>query len=98
MCTYQTTMLAVTGSGKGSRGWFTVSDASVYLDHPVHARATHTLNVDLRNPDAGPEFRVALELDPHSARALATAILATLDAAPPALVSPEGGGEPVAAR
>ena len=86
MCTYQTTTLAVTGSGKGSRGWFALSDASVYLDHPVHAPAQHTLNVDLRNPQAGPSFRVALELDPRSARALATAILATLDAAPPSLL------------
>jgi hypothetical protein len=96
MCTYQTTTLAVTGSGKGSRGWFALSDASVYLDHPVHAPATHTLNVDLLNPDAGPEFRVALELDPRSARALASAILTTLDAAPAALVSPEGGRESAA--
>jgi hypothetical protein len=98
MCTYQTTTLAVTGSGKGSRGWFTVSDASVYLDHPVHAPATHTLNVDLLNPGAGPEYRVALELDPGSARALAAAILATLDGAPAALVGREGHGEQAAVR
>ena len=89
MCTYQTTTLPVCGSGKGSRGWFALTDASVYLDHPVHAPAAHTLNVDLRNPGAGPEFRVALELDPRAARALAEVILATLDAAPPALV--DGG-------
>ena len=86
MCTYRTTRLAVRGSGKGDRGWFTVADASVYLDHPVHAPATHTLNVDLLNLEAGPEYRVALELDPSSARELATAILTTLDAAPPGLV------------
>ena len=89
MCTYQTTTLAVTGSGKGSQGWFALSAASVYLDHPVHAPAPHTLNVDVLNPGAGPSYRVALELDPRSARALATAILATLDAAPPSLLGPD---------
>jgi hypothetical protein len=46
MCTYQTTTLSVQGSGKGAEGWFRVSDATVYFDHPVHAPADHTLNVD----------------------------------------------------
>jgi len=86
MCTYHTATLAVRGSGKGAGGWFTVTDASVYLDHPVHAPALHTLNVDLRNPALGASARVALELDPRSARALATAILTTLDDAPAGLV------------
>jgi hypothetical protein len=87
MCTYQTTRLAVEGSGKGAGGWFRVTDASVYLDHPVHFGAEHSLNVDLLNPDLGPGFRVALELDPSSARALARAILDALDEAPAVLVS-----------
>ncbi|HUY21534.1 MAG TPA: DUF6295 family protein [Acidimicrobiales bacterium] len=86
MCTYQTTSLTVQGSGKGTEGWFTVSAATVYLDHPVHAGADHTLNIDLRNPERGPGARVAVELDPASARALAIAILQTLDDAPPGLV------------
>ncbi len=86
MCTYQTTTLTLQGSGKGAEGWFPVTDASVYLDHPVHAPADHTLNVDLRNPGRGPAARVAVELDPASARALAEAILAMLDAAPPGLI------------
>ncbi|MGH9018961.1 MAG: DUF6295 family protein [Acidimicrobiales bacterium] len=86
MCTYQTTTIAVTGSGKGADGWFPLTDASVYFDHPVHAAADHTLNVDLRNPTRGPGFRVALELDPSSARALAVAILDSLDNAPAGLV------------
>ena len=58
----------------------------VYFDHPVHAPADHTLNVDFLNPGRGPGARVAVELDPASARALAEAILATLDAAPAALI------------
>ena len=85
MCTYQTTTLAVSGSGKGASGWFAVTDASVYFDHPVHAAAEHTLNIDLLNPGRGPGARVALELDPAAARALADAILLTLDGAPAGL-------------
>ncbi len=86
MCTYQTTTLAVEGSGKGAEGWFALSDATVYFDHPVHAAADHTLNIDLLNPTRGPGYRVALELDPGSARRLAEAILQSLDDAPPGLV------------
>jgi Family of unknown function (DUF6295) len=85
MCTYQTTTLDVEGSGKGAGGWFPVSDATVYFDHPVHATADHTLNIDLINPSLGAGARVALELDPSSARALAEAILRTLDTIPAGL-------------
>ncbi|MCU1492873.1 MAG: hypothetical protein JWO62_637 [Acidimicrobiaceae bacterium] len=86
MCTYQTATLDVSGSGKGADGWFPVTRASVYFDHPVHAPAEHTLNVDLLNPDRGAGARVAVELDAASARALATAIIAMLESAPPGLV------------
>jgi hypothetical protein len=86
MCTYQTTSLGVSGSGKGAEGWFALTDATVYFDHPVHAAADHTLNIDLRNPERGPAYRVALELDPGSARELAEAILESLDSAPAGLV------------
>jgi hypothetical protein len=88
MCTYETTTLAVRGSGKGTEGWFRVSDATVYFDHPVHARADHTLNIDLRNPAQGAGARVAVELDAASARALAEAILSTLERVPPGLHQP----------
>jgi hypothetical protein len=86
VCTYQTTTLSVRGSGKGAEGWFSLSQASVYFDHPVHAPADHTLNVDLLNPERGPSSRVAVELDPASARELALAILYALDGAPPGLL------------
>jgi hypothetical protein len=75
------------GSGKGANGWFAVTDATVYFDHPVHARPDHTLNIDLINPSKGAGARVAMELDPVSARALAEAILETLATAPPGLVA-----------
>jgi len=94
VCTYQTANLDVRGSAKGAGGWFAISRATVYFDHPVHAAADHTLNIDLVNPDRGPGSRVALELDPASARALADAIVEALDAVAPALL---GAGEvPVA--
>ena len=86
MCTYQTTTIAVEGSGKGAEGWFALTDATVYFDHPVHALADHTLNIDLLNPARGPGYRVALELDRASARQLAEAILRSLDDAPPDLL------------
>ena len=86
MCTYQTTTFTLQGSGKGAGGWFPLSDGSVYFDHPVHAPAEHTLNIDLLNPAEGPSARVAMELDPVSARSLAQAILATLEAVPSALL------------
>jgi hypothetical protein len=82
MCTYETTTVAMEGSGKGPQGWFPLTDATVYFDHPVHARADHTLNIDLINPSRGAGARVAMELDASSARALAEAILTTLDSVP----------------
>ncbi|HWB65602.1 MAG TPA: DUF6295 family protein [Mycobacteriales bacterium] len=87
MCTYETQTLGVTGSGKGPGEWLRVTDATVYVDHPVHALALHTLNVDLRNPAEGPAARVALELHPAAARELAEAILRSLDAVPAAVLA-----------
>jgi hypothetical protein len=79
MCTHRTETLVVSGSAKGPQGWFRVTDASVYFDHPVHALADHTLNVDLRRPADGPGARVAVELTAEAARDLAVTILRVLD-------------------
>ncbi|MGA3152271.1 MAG: DUF6295 family protein [Streptosporangiaceae bacterium] len=87
MCTYLTEQIEITGSGKGAGGWFALSNASVYFDHPVHAMAEHTLNIDFRNPGQGPAARVAVELTAESARALAKAIEETLASAPPGMVA-----------
>lgn len=86
MCTYLTERLAITGSGKGASGWFALSDATVYFDHPVHASAEHTLNIDFLNPAKGPGARVAVELTAESARQLAEAIEAALASAPSGLL------------
>ena len=85
MCTYLTEKIEIAGSGKGSSGWFALTGATVYFDHPVHAMAEHTLNIDFLNPANGPSARVAVELTAESARALARAIEATLQSAPPGL-------------
>jgi hypothetical protein len=88
MCTYTTVHAAMTGSGKGPGSrWFTVTDATVYYDHPVHAMAEHTLNIDITDPSAGPAARIALELDAASARRLAAAIHDALAAAPAELTA-----------
>lgn len=79
MCTYITETLRISGSAKGPQGWFRATDASVYFDHPTHALADHTLNVDVRRPADGAAMRVALELTTESARELAETILRVLD-------------------
>jgi hypothetical protein len=85
MCTYLTASVPAEGSGKGPRGWFPLTQASVYFDHPQHAPAEHTLNIDFLNPAQGPSARVAVELTAASARKLAAAIEAALAAVPPGL-------------
>jgi hypothetical protein len=88
MCTYETVHLTIEGSGKGPGGeWLTVTDATVYFDHPVHAMAEHTLNIDLADPAQGPTARVALELTAQSARQLVAAIQQALASVPAALTA-----------
>jgi hypothetical protein len=88
MCTYTTETAQMDGSAKGpGTAWFHVTDATVYYDHPVHAMAEHTLNIDLADPSRGPGTRVALELTASSARELARAIEAALAAVPEELLA-----------
>jgi hypothetical protein len=83
LCTYTTVKDAVDGSAKGPGGaWFHVSDVTVYFDHPVHAMAEHTLNIDFADPSKGPGARVAVELTAESAGRLVAAIQAALAAVP----------------
>jgi hypothetical protein len=87
MCTYVTEKIEIDGSGKGPEGWFPVTDATVYVDHPQHAPYAHTLNIDFLNPSAGPSARVAVELTEEAALGLIDAIRAALASAPPGLAS-----------
>jgi hypothetical protein len=83
MCTYATVTTALDASAKGPGSqWFHVSDATVYFDHPVHAMAEHTLNIDFADPARGPGARVAVELTAASARGLVSAIEQALASAP----------------
>jgi hypothetical protein len=81
MCTYLTEHAEIEGSGKGPVSWIRLSEAIVYFDHPAHALADHTLNIDFRDPGGGPAARVAVELTIESARALVASIEATLASA-----------------
>ena len=90
MCTYVTEKIEIDGSGKGPAGWFPVTHATVYVDHPQHAPYEHTVNIDVINPAAGPGARVAVELTEESALALIAAIQAALASAPPGLASAPG--------
>jgi hypothetical protein len=91
MCTYQTVRVQLGGSGKGAAGWFGLGEASVYFDHPSHAMAEHTLNIDFLNRALGPDARVAVELDAASARALAEAIVEALESVPAELLARAAG-------
>ncbi|GHF55841.1 hypothetical protein FHX82_002318 [Amycolatopsis bartoniae] len=87
MCTYQTEKIEVTGSGKAAKGWFSLSHATVYVDHPVHAPFAHTVNIDFINPAEGPSARVPVELTEEAALALADAIQRAIASAPQGLAS-----------
>lgn len=87
MCTYVTERIDMSGSGKGADGWFPVTRASVYVDHPVHAPQAHTLNIDFLNPGIGASARVAVELTEESGRELIAAIEGALASAPPGIAS-----------
>ena len=84
MCSYLTVPTDVAGSAKGPNGWFSVTSAQVYFDHPFHAPFDHTLNIDFLDPSRGPGARVAVELSAESALRLVESIQEALAAAGPA--------------
>ena len=79
MCTMIVENTKIAGSGKGSQGWFSLRQANVSYDHPVHAPLEHALNIDFVNETEGLDARVAVELTPESARELVQAVLAALE-------------------
>ena len=93
MCTYITEKISIDGSGKGPAGWFPLTAATVYVDHPHAAPYEHTLNIDFINPAEGPAARVAVELTEEAALALIGAIRAALASAPPGLASVDQRGD-----
>lgn len=77
---YLTQTTQVRGSGWSAGDWIQLRRAVVSFDHPLHAPLDHALCIDFRAGNGDPSSRVAVELDPESARRLAETILATLDA------------------
>ncbi|MBI4529615.1 MAG: hypothetical protein HY695_37935 [Deltaproteobacteria bacterium] len=74
MCTMIAKQAKISGSGKGIKGWFSVSGVNVSYDHPYHVPLEHALNIDFVNEAEGPGARVAVELTLDSARQLVQTI------------------------
>lgn len=70
MCTMIAASSPVRGMGKGSSGWFPVTQATVGYDHTTHSEDEHALLIDFTNYNLGLDARVGLELDLESGRAL----------------------------
>jgi hypothetical protein len=78
MCTMIAQKVSIEGVGRGKKGWFDITQANVSYDHPLHAAAEHTLNIDFVNEAQGVGARVAVELTAEAARALVETIEAVL--------------------
>lgn len=81
MCTTIAMSAAVTGSGKGTSGWFPISKANVGYDHASHSQLDHALLLDFVNPDLGAGARVAVEMDIASGKALIERLQAAISEA-----------------
>jgi hypothetical protein len=68
-------------AGKGPRGWFPITQATVPYDHASHTVAEHALLLDFANYELGTDVRVALEMDLNSGRALLEQLRTTIEAA-----------------
>ena len=79
MCTMIAEKIQIAGSGKSAERWFPIAQTYVSFDHPFHLQREHALNLDFVNEARGTGARVAVELTPEDARALATTILRLLD-------------------
>lgn len=79
MCTYLTQTADVSGSGYTPDGWIDIRRAVVSFDHPQDAPLEHALCIDFRSDGPDPSARVAVELDPGSARRLVASILTALE-------------------
>jgi hypothetical protein len=81
MCTMIALKTPVTGGGKGTHGWFPVTQANVGFDHTTYMQNEHALLLDFVNPDLDPGARVAVELDLASGKALVAQLQAAIEAA-----------------
>ena len=74
MCSWIVEKATITGSGKGTEGWFPLTQANVSFDHATNAFMENSLNIDFVNQDIGPSARIAVEISADSARKLVKAI------------------------
>lgn len=81
MCTAISETTVIRGSGRGLRGWFPITQATVAFDHATHTGAEHALLLDFANYDLGTDARVALEMDLASGRALLERLRTAVEAA-----------------
>jgi Family of unknown function (DUF6295) len=81
MCTNIAVTSQVNGVGKGEKGWFPITSATVGYDHATHSGDEHALLLDFVNYEIGTGARVALELDLDSGRALVAQLQEAIAAA-----------------
>jgi hypothetical protein len=81
MCTAISDTTSIKGVGKGPRGWFPITQATVAYDHASHGAAEHALLLDFANYDLGTDARVAVEIDLASGKALVAQLRTMIDAA-----------------
>jgi hypothetical protein len=81
MCTAISHTIAITGAGKGPKGWFPVTQANVAYDHAAHTMAEHAFLLDFSNYEIGVEARVGVEMDLASAQRLLEQLRAAIAAA-----------------
>ena len=79
MCSWIIEKAEMYGSGKGADGWFRMSQANVYYDHPYDAPLDHALIIDFVADPEKPGNRVAVEISADSARRLIKSIEVALE-------------------
>lgn len=80
MCIDYSDATDVVGAAHSSGRSIDVARAVVAFTHPIELPLEHALCIDFRAGNGDPSERVALELDPSSARELAYSILGALQA------------------
>jgi hypothetical protein len=81
MCTSIVEIVAASGAGKGSDGWFGLTHSVVSYDHPHHALLEEAITIDFMNSELGPAARVAVELTLEAAKQLSVALARAIAAA-----------------
>ena len=89
MCTYATNITPTMASVRGATDWVAADTLMVYVDHPYHLGAPHSVNVDFSDAQGTPLQRVQLELTPAAARQLAAELIAAVDSVDPGIFGPE---------